>query len=207
MVTGKEILSLLIALVVMAFSNSFLDVDVFLYSLLFFAIILLVYVAAKKFMSYYFESETEERIWSFQIYGFAPSQYFKKPVPIGIIFPFILSIISLGYIKWFALTETEIKPTVARAARRHDFYSYSELTEWHVGLIPAFGIICVLIVSFIAYLVNVPELARLAIYFSFFNMLPIGKLDGGKIFFGSLILYFTLLVVVLIALGYALLLV
>ena len=101
------------------------------------------------------------------------------------------------------MTETDIKPTVARAAKRHDFYSYSELTEWHVGLIPAAGIIFTLMLAFIAYLFDIGELGRIAIYFACFNMIPIGNLDGAKIFFGSKTLYFSLLAVVVISFSYA----
>jgi len=206
-ITSKELLSLILASIILAFSNSFIDQNIFFNSLAFFIIILFVYSFAKKLIAYYFESETEEKIWTFERYGFQPEQHFKNPIPIGIIISFIVSLISFGTIKWFAVTESEINPTVARVAKRHDFYSYSELTEWHIALISSAGIFALLILSFLAYLINLPEFAKLCVYFAAFNLLPLGKLDGTKIFFGSRILYFTMVAMVAIAVGYALLLV
>lgn len=153
-------------------------------------------------MAYYLESEEETKIWAFSRYGLYERSYFKNPMPIGIILPFILSILTLGYIKWFAVTESEIKPVETRAARRHDFYSYTEMTEWHLALISSAGILVCFILAIIAYLLNYPELSKLSIYFASFNLLPLGKLDGTRIFFGSRILYIIFAVIAVIALSY-----
>lgn len=202
MITAKEIGSLILALIVLAFSNSFINLSLFLQSLIFFAIILFLYVTSKKLMAYYIESKEETKIWTLQRYGLYEKSYFKNPIPVGIILPFVLSILTLGYIKWFAVTESEVKPTEARVARRHDFYSYTEMTEWHLALISAAGILVCFFLAIIAYLFNYPELSKLGIYFASFNLLPLGKLDGTKIFFGSRILYVIFAVIALIALSY-----
>jgi len=202
MIKSNEILSIILALIVLSFSNAFLNQSLFLTSLLFFAIILIIYVGAKKLMAYYLESEEETKIWTFQRYGLYEKSYFKKPVPIGIILPFILSIISFGYIKWFAVTESEIRPTELRAVKRHGVLSFSEMTEWHIALISAAGIIPLFILAVVSYLINQPELGKLSIYFACFNLLPIGKLDGTKIFFGSRVLYAILIAIALISLSY-----
>jgi len=202
MITAKEIISLVLVLIVLAFSNSFINLSLFLQSLIFFAVILFFYVASKKLMAYYLESGEETKIWTFQRWGWYERSYFKNPIPVGIILPFVLSILSLGYIKWFAVTESEVKPTEARVVRRHDVYSYTEMTEWHLALISASGILVCFILAIIAYLFNYPELSRLSIYFASFNLLPLGKLDGTRIFFGSRILYVIFVVIALIALSY-----
>lgn len=187
MLTLKELLAIILMVIILAFSNSFLKFSLFsfLNSVVFFAIILLFYVGAKKLAASYYESEEETKIWSFQRYGMYERSYLKTPVPIGIILPFILSILSLGYIKWFAVTESEVKPTSSRAVRRHDYYSYSEMTEWHLGVISSAGILSMFILSFLAYLINQQELAKLCVYFATFNLIPLGKLDGMKIFFAG----------------------
>lgn len=212
MINPKEIFAIIIALVVLAFSNSFKNIYEgnsahFLYSLLFFAIIFIVYIAGKKLMAFYLESEEETKILTFQRYGIYERSYLKTPVPIGIILSFLLSILSLGYIKWFALTETDVKAKIGRAVRKHEYYSYSEMTEFHIASISAAGIFPLFILSFIAYLINQPELAKLSVYFACFNLLPLGKLDGTKIFFGAKIVYAILAAIALIALGYVWLLV
>jgi len=209
MITLKEILSILLALIILAFSNSFLNltpnIKLFLNSMIFFAIILAVYITSKKLMAYYLEAEEETKIWTFSRYGLYERAYFKTPVPIGLILPFLLSIVSLGNLKWFAVLESEVKPTIARAAKRHDFYSFSEMTEWHLALISASGVIAMFFLAILSYLLNFPDLARLSIYFASFNLLPIGKLDGTRIFFGSrkAVLWIVLVVIDLIGLAYA----
>ncbi len=207
MLTYKEIISIILAIIILSFSNSFINPQLFLKSLIFFSIILTVYIAAKKATAYYLESKEETKIWTFQRYGLYERSYFKKPIPIGIILPFILSFLTFGYVKWFAVTESEVKPTEARAVKRHDYYSFTEMTEFHLALISASGIFSCFILSFLSYLLNLSELARLSVYFSSFNLLPIGKLDGSRIFFGSRVLYTILVVIAIIALGYALFLI
>lgn len=207
MINSKELLVLMLSVIVLAFSNSFLNSALFIVSLVYFAIILAVYITGKKLIAYYLEIQTQEKVWSFQRYWLGPRDYVNIPIPIGLILPFLFAILSMGYAKWFAVTTTEVKTTPARAVKRHDFYSFAELTEWHLACISSAGVILVMITSFFAYLLNFPELAKLCIYFSFFNMLPLPGLDGSKVFFGSRILYYTLGAIVLIALGYALLLV
>ena len=210
MITSREILSLTLALIVLAFTNSFEKIVLnknfnlaFINSLLFFAIILIIYTFAKKFVAYYYEAEEETKIWTFQRYGLHEKNYFKNPVPIGIILPFILSILSLGYIKWFAVTESEIKPLSIRAVKRHGIYSFSEMTEGHLALISAAGIFSMFLLSILAYIINLPALAKLSIFFATFNLLPLGKLDGTKIFLGSRPLYFLIVLLDIIALSYA----
>jgi len=207
MITGKEILSLLLALIVLAFSNSFKNIisgntSIFINSLLIFAIILIIYTLSKKLTAYNYETEEETKLWTFQRYGFYERSYFKTPIPIGIILSFILSILTFGYIKWFAVTESEVKTTPARAARRHDIYSFSEMTEYHLAVISSAGIFSMFILAIIAYFLNFPDLAKLSIFFASFNLLPLGKLDGTRIFLGSKLLYTFLVLIALISLGY-----
>ena len=205
MISSKELFSICLAILVLAFSNSFTNVNSFLISLLLFAIIILVYVGSKKLMAYYLEAEEETKIWALKRYGWYEKSHFKTPLPLGIIFPFILSILSLGLVKWFAVLESDVKTTVARASKKHDFYSYSELTEWHIGLISAAGIFSCFVLAIIAYILNYADLARLSVYYAAFNLIPFGKLDGMRIFFATrgAILWIILAVITLIGLFYA----
>ena len=207
MITGKEILSLILALIVLAFSNAFINIGRFINSLFIFAIILIFYITAKKLTAYYYESEEETKIWTFQRYGLYKKSYFKSPVPVGVILPFLLSVLTFGYIPWFAVTMSDVNPTEARTAKRHQIYSFSEMTEWHIALISASGILGVLVLAPVAYILNFPDLAKISVLFACFNMLPLGKLDGTRIFFGSIVLWVVLATISLIALSYALLLV
>ena len=161
-------------------------------ALLFSAIIIIVSISAKKLVAYSLDSDVEHEIWEMSRFGFKKRDYFKKPLPAGIIFPAVLSIISLGLIKFMPILTYETRALKYRAAKRFGFYSYTEVTEWHHALIGAAGIVSVLLITFITYLIpasNLEYLAKISAYYAFWNLIPISKLDGSQVFFGSRILW------------------
>lgn len=162
------------------------------YALFFAVIILVLNVAAKKIMAVLLDANVEHEIWRVERYGFAPTAYFKQPVLAGIILPLLVAVLSLGKVPLMTLFTYETRARKERAARRHGYYSYSEMTEWHNSVIGAVGIIAVLALAVIAYLLDQEPLAKLAAYYAFFNMIPISKLDGAQIFFGSRVLWVVL---------------
>ncbi len=177
--------------------------------LLFSAIIILVSIFAKKLMAYLLDSDVEHTIWKFSRWGYKPHQHFDKELPAGIIFPLFFAIFSLGAIKFAALLTYEARALKRRAAKRFGFYSYTELTEWHNALIGAAGIIAVFLIIIITYFLpfsGMEALAKIAAYYAFFNMLPLSKLDGAQIFFGSRVLWTALAVIAIIFSAYAVIL-
>ena len=197
-----------------------LDYNAIMLSILFSLIIIITAVYSKKLMARMLDSDVEHEIWSVKRimflmpkkfhFGFKPHQHFKKPLPMGIILPLLVSAISLGTIKIMALLTYETKALKRRAAKRFGFYSFTEMTEFHNALIGAAGIVGILILAIVAYFIPIPEfeyLARIASFYAFFNMLPISKLDGSQIFFGSRILYTALALLTLIFTAYALILI
>jgi len=209
MFNKKEVVVLVVSALVLAFAVAFINLSwtVFLYSLISVFIILALNITAKKAMGYYVESEVEIKLWEMQRYGFKAHEYFKKAVPIGAILPVLLSIVTLGHFKWFASIVFEVKPKIHRAVKRHGLYNFSEMTEYHIGLIAAAGVLINLVAAVVAYLIGFTEFAKLSIFFAFYSMIPISDLDGNKIFFGSLTLWAFLASLTLIAVGYAFLLI
>jgi len=176
--------------------------------ILFVAIILAANLLAKKLTAKALDSDIEHEIWQWSRYGFIPHWHLKKPIPAGIIFPLFLTIFSLGFLKFPAVLTYETKALKHRTARRFGFYSYAEMTDWHNSLIGASGIVAVLLIALISYFIpGLEGLPKLATFFAFSNMLPISKLDGTQILFGSKVLYILLAVITLIAFGFALFLV
>lgn len=175
---------------------------------LFAVIIILVAVFAKKLIAYSLDAGVEHTIWQFSRWGYKPHQHLETPVPGGIIFPLFFALFSLGSIKFPALLTYEASALKRRAAKRFGFYSYTEMSDWHNALIGAAGIVAVLIIAIITYFLpaNFEYLAKMAVYYAFANMIPIAKLDGCQIFFGSRVLYTVLAVITLIFFGYALIL-
>ena len=203
MFEGKEIGTLILTTLVLALTISFLKTSVLWGILLAVFLLLVLNIVAKKIAAFYLESEIEIKPWYMERYGFKTHQYFKKPFPIGIFLPIIVSLFSIGKLFWMASIVFDVKPKIYRAAKRHGLYSFSEMTEFHIGLIAAAGVLANLIAAVVGYFLGFPTFARLNIYFAFFSMIPFSDLDGNKIFFGNIVLWSFLAVIVLIGLGYA----
>jgi len=208
MLNIKEFSIIIVISIILALTISLIEsLELFLYALLTIFLVILVNIFAKKIISFYLESEIEIKLWELKRYGFRTHDYLKKPFPAGAFFPIIITALTFGYVYWMACLVFETKPKVYRTAKRWGLYSFSEMTERHIGAIASAGIFANLIFGVIGYLIGFPEFARLNLYYAFFNMIPIGNLDGNKIFFGNIVLWSFLAILVLIGLGYALLLV
>jgi len=200
----KEIVTLLVVTVVLAASANFLNpLSSLLGILLAIFILLVLNVVAKKIAAYYFESEVEIKPWTIERYGFKTHQYLKRPFPMGIVLPIIIALITVGNIIWMASIVFDVKPRLYRTAKRHGLYSFSEMTESHIGTIAAAGVVVNLVAAVLAYFLGFPGFARLNVFFSFYSLLPISDLDGNKIFFGNIVLWSFLAALALIGLGYA----
>jgi len=208
MFKGKELATIIITCIILAFAVTLVEsMKIFLYALLSLFLVILINIIVKKITAYNLDSEVEVKFWEVNRYGFKPAHSFKKPVPAGLILPVAISIFSLGYLYWMACLTFDVKAKVYRAAKRFGLYAFSEMTERHIGIIAASGIIANLIFALIGYLAGFSEFARFSLYYSAFNMIPISDLDGNKIFFGSVVLWSFLAIVTLIGIGYAFLLV
>ena len=213
MLTKKEIISITIITLILAFSITLMQsIELFLSTLLFIFLIILINIIAKKIAGYYFEAEVETKLWEMERYGFLgaivrgfyhPSKKFKQALPLGAIMPIVVKVLSLGYVNWLASLTFDVKAKKHRVAKRHGFYSFSEMTEFHIGLIAASGILANLSFAIIGYLIGATEFARFNIYYAFFNMIPLSSLDGNKIFFGSLLVWSFLASIIMIGLGFA----
>lgn len=158
------------------------------------SLVILLNIFAKKIMAYKLDSEIEMKILEMKKIGFTGMshiKHLKKPFPIGAFLPIFSKIIFFPFksLVWMACLVFDIKPRIYRGARRYGLYTFSEMTEYHIGLIAASGIVINLISAIIGYFIGFPLFARLSIYYAFFNMIPISELDGNKIFFGSLVLW------------------
>jgi len=213
MINGKEFAALIISSIIIAFSITLVkDLNIFLLVLLGVFILILVNVLVKKMAAYLLESEIEIKIWEIRRFGFKTNQYWKKPFPLGAFAPLISRVIlfPLNGFVWMASLVFDVKAKAYHAAKRHGIYSFSEMTEEHIGKIAATGIFANLILAVIFYFAGGDFgtlFAKLNIWFVFFNMIPISDLDGNKIFFGNLVLWSFLAIVTLIGLGYTFLLV
>lgn len=217
MINRKEIAFLVLVSIITAFAvalsrNFIIDLKLFLFALLGIFILILVNILVKKATAYSLESEIEIKIWEIKRFGFKTNQYWKRAFPLGVFAPLISKIFlfSLNGFVWMASLVFETKAKAYHAAKRHGMYSFSEMTEEHIGRIAAAGICANLLLAIVFYFIGGDFgtlFAKLNIWFVFFNMIPISDLDGNKIFFGNLVLWSFLAIVTLIGLGYTFLLV
>lgn len=206
----SEFVHILVAILILFLVSSFAFIlkgnYILLTQIFFFSIIIIfVTVFSKKAMAYSLDSGVEHEIWQ-STFELTP-QRSAKDYPAGVIMPILLSLITLGKLKFLALLTYEARALKHRAAKRFGYYSYTELTDWHNGLIGAAGIFSLLLLAIIAYLTGYEYLAKIATFYAFWNLLPISKLDGAQIFFGSKVLYSILAIVTLIFASYSLFLV
>jgi Zn-dependent protease len=194
------VLTLSISLFNELFSNWYTTLGV----LLAVSIIVLTSVFAKKIIAYLLDSEIEMRIWDVGKSGFSNGKQ-TKPFPLGAFLPLISSVILIplkGFI-WMASLVFDVRPRIYKGAKRFGLYAFSDLTEYHLGVIAAAGIVTNLLFAVAGYFLGFPIFSRLNIYFAFFNMIPMFDLDGNKIFFGSKVLWSILASLVLIGMLFA----
>lgn len=167
-------------------------------------IIITTAVLTKKAAAFLLDADVEHEIWNIQYFGFTKRYHLKKPVPAGIILPIIISILSLGAIKFSALLTYEARALKYRASKRFGFYSYTALTDRHNSFIGASGIIALFILAFVSYFIELGYLSQISIFYAFWNLLPVSKLDGTQIFFGSRVLWAILATIAIISSFFAL---
>jgi len=188
MLNKKEITIILLVTLIFAFTATLIDTfENFLIIFLIFLLVICINVFSKKLASYYLDSEIEIKIWEIERYGFTTKQKLKKAFPAGAFFPILSKIVLLPFKNfiWTASLIFDIKPKKYRAVKRKGIYSFSEMTEFEIGLIAASGIFMNLLFSVLGYFLGFPTFTKLNIYYAFFNLLPISDLDGNKIFFGN----------------------
>ena len=208
MVKSSEIWSILIITLIL---GGLLSLGVswtsFLYSVLTIFLVIMINIFSKKIAAYYLDSEIEIKTWEFKRFGFKPGKHFSKPFPIGIFLPILTAVLSIGYFIWMAGLTFEISPKTYRAAKRFGLYTFSEMTEYHIGIIASLGIIANILFALIGYLIGFETFARWNIYYAVFSLIPLSDLDGNKVFFGNITLWTFLSIISLIGLGYALFLI
>ena len=210
MINKREALIIPLIIVIITLSLN-LSLSIFeewktvLYTLLAVSVVILANIFTKKFIAYRLDSEIEMRVWEIGKYGFTKDKHSKKPFPLGAFLPIISKIIFFPFksFVWMASLVFDVKPRIYRGAKRFGLYTFSEITEYHLGLIAASGIAINLILSIIGYFLGFPLFARLNIYYAFFNILPLSEFDGNKIFFGNLIMWAFLASLVLIGMLFA----
>lgn len=193
----KEVITIFVVMLLMAFILGFTDKQVFSFErfstyLVFSIIIIGCSVTIKKLVSRYIDVESEIKFWEFQRWGIYSRSHFKKPFPIGIILaPLLFLVFNFRY--FFCYLQFDAKATSAKVAKKYSFPRVSGILEWDDAVIAFYGTLVLFILSIISGLFNNSlclEFSKISIYYALWNILPLGQLDGSRLFFGSRPLFF-----------------
>lgn len=199
--TFRDLVIIFVASLIIALSLAFPQKNFELLLSLFISVLIIITINtfAKKFFAYKLETNVTLGFWSTYYYGFSKKSHFKSPLTMAWL-PLLGSLITLGNIVWMPIIEFDVEARPERISRRHGLYRFTEVTEWHIALIAAAGIFSTIFFGIIGYFMGFETFARLSIFYAAWSIVPLGKLDGTKIFFGSRNLWFTLLIVLAVAL-------
>ena len=198
----KEILTVILATVILALTVAFKDRTIFYAAAISFLIILTINILVKKIVGYHLETKVKTKFWSWYQYGFRTDSHFKKPLPM-LLLPLLLVLITKGYLLWLGILEFDVVAKTERVAKRHGLYRFTEVTEWHMAWIAVWALIANLTIAIIAYVAGFELFTKLSIYFIAWSTIPIGSLDGSKIFFSSRILWAIVFTSAMIMLAWA----
>jgi len=204
--TKKEYVWTLIAIIILGFIIEFsieytLTIRGFVYA----AVIIISSILIKNLASEYFYVDIEHKVWEWKQWWFTKRAHFKKPIPIGLIIPFFIAFVFLGTAKIMTILQFDGKPSKKRILKARGSLRKQEVNESDFAFISAWGAWGLILLAIVASLIKQPELAKYSIYYGFWNLLPIGQLDGMKLFIGSFfnwvflaIAYIILLIVVIL---------
>ncbi|NPE27209.1 hypothetical protein HNV12_04375 [Methanococcoides sp. SA1] len=200
---NKEPFTVLLATIILALTVAFKEPSIMYTAVLSFLIILTINILAKKIAAYHFETDITTKFWTWYQFGFRKDMHFKTPIPM-VWLPLILTLFTKGFFFWLGILEFDVKAKPERAAKRHGLYRFTEITEWHMAWIAVWGIIANFVLAIFGYIAGFELFAKLSIYFIAWSIIPIGRLDGSKIFFTSRALWATIFTITLIILGWGL---
>ena len=192
MIKKKEVLSIILAIIIMTIVINFNQIPIlltkagiltFLMPLAFSSLIILSSVCVKKFVAYKLDIEIEHKILGLKRYGFYKRSYLKKPAPIGLFLPLLISLATSGHTKIFTLLQfnSEALPSKAVKKRGGPNMRIKDITESDLGLISFCGLAIVIIIALVSNYLNIALLAKYAVYYAIANILPLFQLDGLKL--------------------------
>lgn len=180
----KEISVVILSSIILALAVSFKNPKIIYASALSFLIILTINILTKKIVGYNLETRVRTKFWSWYQYGFRKDSHFRVPIPMAWL-PLIVTLLSKGMFFWLGILEFDVEAKTERVSKRHGLYRFTQVTEWHMGLIAAWAIVTNLIAATIAYLMGFELFTKLSIFYVAWSIIPISNLDGSKILFSS----------------------
>jgi len=199
----EEITAIILSTIILALAVSYKNTEILYASALSFLIIILANIIAKKATGFHFETEVKTKFWTWSQFGIRKDMHFKNPIPMAWL-PLLVALFSKGFVLWLGILEFDIKAKTERVAKRHGIYRFTQVTEWHMAMIAMWGLIANLIFAIGGYILGFELFAKLSIYYIAWSVIPLGRLDGAKIFYASRALWITIFAITAIVLGWGL---
>lgn len=202
----NEFFTILLASLILATTFAFKNTSIFYAATASFFAIITINVLTKKIVGYNLEVDVKTKFWEMYQFGFKKTSHFKRPVPMAWL-PIVITLLTRGFFKWLGILEFDVRAKTERVSKRHGLYRFTEVTEWHVAWIAVLALIANLIFAIVGYIAGYDLFARLSIYFIAWSTIPLGKLDGSKIFYGSRALWSVVFTIAIIMLGWSLIII
>ncbi|MBT3394880.1 hypothetical protein HOA59_01635 [archaeon] len=140
--------------------------------------------------------ETEYQLWQIKKYGITKSAKFPikifnkriKSLYIGIVLPLITIFLSIGHIKFMIIGTSQAKEIILKRVGK----KYAKITEFETAIIALAGPLTYILLALVFKALSLPgfeQFIEMTYLLALYSMIPLSKLDGAKIFFGSLPLY------------------
>lgn len=208
MFTKKEIVSIIMAILLMSlvliFDNNIIYTENFAFYCLISTIIILVFVISKKLIAHHLDIDVKVKTWQFSRYGLKTKAYLKNPIPMGLLLPLLIVFLSSGYVKLLTFLQYDATALPAKAVKKYGSKRFSEIMEWDDAQLVFSSLFPLLALSIIASMFTgefFSSLSKISLYYVAWNLIPFSKLEGLRLFMGSRPLYiFTLILTAIAAL-------
>lgn len=207
--TKKELLTLLVAAIVIALTIAFDDKQPafilkdwlmnYLATFLLTLLALTIFASATKWQASKSKSAAHIELWSITRVGWSASAKAKTPFYTGVIIPLMLAILSGGKVPFGAATKYSLQTNPVHRIGKE----FIRLTDYEQAKIATYAPTLLTFIAVIMRLFNSPLADRLSyimLVIAVTNMLPLPSLNGMKAFFGSRLLYIFTSAMILITL-------
>ncbi|MEM2821985.1 MAG: hypothetical protein QXE64_00095 [Candidatus Pacearchaeota archaeon] len=171
------------------------DIQKYFYFLIPVAAFVLVSYFAKFLAARHFGFKIRTRLTSLQRFWFSDQYKSPFPIPVWLILPLLIAFLSYGTIKLMTFMGTLYKPEPKRLFRKF------ELDEFDMAKINISSIIACAFLVFLFHAFSLYDFAAVGAWFIVSNLIPLGSLDGSRIFYASWLTWTFLFVFCIIALA------
>jgi len=196
----EDLLNIIIASTLGALLFSIFSINRYIYFIIPVLFFFLVNYFTKMIFAHKLGFKIRTKFLTFKRLWFGEQNKFPFAMPAWIIFPLLFSFLSYSAIKLLTILGFDYETTIKRIRREFEFIEYDVAKISIAGLISCFFFVLLF------YYLKIYEFALVGIWFVLSNSLPLGSLDGSKIFHASWItwsFYFIFFLISLILINIA----